>query len=142
MQKNYEKHRGGASRQGARSPQERCLACLTLSLASANIVTFLLLFCFFTMQRYGYFRILTIASLWHFVYQDYGMNTKIADRTDCLSATYVKQGYAVISFLSWCTPYIRLLFSLFRNRLLAFRRHNLHVSSHPCSSLSFPQRQR
>ena len=28
--KNYEKHRGGALRQGARSPRERCLACLIL----------------------------------------------------------------------------------------------------------------
>ncbi len=37
--KNYEKHRGAASRQGARSPREWCLTCLILSLASANIVT-------------------------------------------------------------------------------------------------------
>ena len=40
FRKNYEKHRGGALRQGARSPRERCLACLTTSLAFANIVTF------------------------------------------------------------------------------------------------------
>ena len=38
--KNHEEHRGGASRQGARSPRERISNDLTSSLAPANIVTF------------------------------------------------------------------------------------------------------
>ena len=39
--KNYEKHRGGASRQGARSPRE-CPPTMSYSpLANANIVTFM-----------------------------------------------------------------------------------------------------
>ncbi|MBR5697110.1 MAG: hypothetical protein IKX44_00595, partial [Prevotella sp.] len=36
---NYEKHRGAASRQGARSPRERCSNSQIQLLASANIVT-------------------------------------------------------------------------------------------------------
>ena len=31
----------------------------------------------FWVQRYGDFRIPTIARLWHFTYQEYGMNKKI-----------------------------------------------------------------
>ena len=37
--KNYEKHRGAASRQGARSPRECCFNSRTYPLATANIVT-------------------------------------------------------------------------------------------------------
>ena len=45
---------------------------------------------FSTVQRYGDFRTPTIARLWHFAYQKYGTNIKVADITDCLSATYIK----------------------------------------------------
>jgi hypothetical protein len=37
--KNYEKHRGGAMWQGARSPREWSIICFSLSFAPANIVT-------------------------------------------------------------------------------------------------------
>ena len=53
---------------------------------------------FSTVQRYGYFSKPTIARLWHFIYQEYGMDIKIADRTACLSVTYVKCGCGAISF--------------------------------------------
>ena len=39
LRKIYEKHRGGASRQGARSPQERLPTQYVIPLATANIVT-------------------------------------------------------------------------------------------------------
>ena len=45
---------------------------------------------FIWVQRYGDFRMSTIARLLHFAYQKYVTNIKVADRIDCLSATYVK----------------------------------------------------
>ena len=43
---------------------------------------------YFWVQRYGVFRIPTIARLWHFIYQGYGIKIKVVDGTCCLSTTY------------------------------------------------------